>query len=189
MKRKIKFLQYKRKRIGKTNYKKRLGILKSKKYRLVIRKSLNNVNLQIIVYEKTGDKILVSAHSSEIKKLGWKYHTGNIPSSYLTGYLLGMKAKKKEIGEAILDIGLYNSTKGSRIYASLKGVIDSGFKIAFSDKILPDDKRIKGEHIKDYFSKFKKDKDNNQFCNYIKSGINPDEIFKNLDEIKNKING
>ena len=40
--RRRKVIKYKRKRTGKTNYKKRLSILKSKKHRLVIRKSLNN---------------------------------------------------------------------------------------------------------------------------------------------------
>ena len=174
-KRKIKSLSYKRKRQGRTNYKKRLNILKSKKKRLVVRKSLNNILLQIIIYNNVGDKVLVTAHSSEVKKLGWKFHTGNIPCAYLTGYLLGIKAIKKGIKEVITDIGLYTSTKGSRIYASIKGVIDAGLNIPHSNEILPDEKRINGEHIKNYFEQ------------YLKSKIDPKEINKKIEEIKKKI--
>ena len=54
---------------------------------------------------------------------------------------------KKSINNAVLDIGLNVSTKGSRIYAALKGAIDSGLKIPHNKDILPDEKRIKGNHI------------------------------------------
>jgi large subunit ribosomal protein L18 len=39
------------------------------------------------------------------------------------------------------------STKGSRIYAALKGVLDSGIKVPYSEEILPSEDRIKGRHI------------------------------------------
>ena len=138
-------------------------------------------------YNKKGDKVLVSAHSGEIKKLGWKFNTSNIPCAYLTGYLLGIKAKKKNINEAILDIGLNTSTKGSRIYASLKGVIDAGLNITHKEEILPDEKRISGEHIKNYYEKVKKEKTPNQFNKYLKSNLNLQNIDKSINEIKTKI--
>tara|TARA_Y100000034_G_scaffold26979_1_gene32096 strand:- start:3482 stop:4054 length:573 start_codon:yes stop_codon:yes gene_type:complete len=180
-------INYKRKRLGRTNYKKRLSILKSLKNRLVIRKSLNNITVQIIQYDKNGDKILASSHSSEIKKQGWKFHTGNVPSAYLTGFLLGIKAKNKGLKEAIMDIGFNSSTKGSRIYASLKGVTDAGIKISHSKEILPDDKRIKGEHIKIFFESIKKDTKNTLFNNYKKDNVNVSDIEKEIEDIKNKI--
>jgi len=185
---KNKTIRLKRKRQGKTNYKKRLAMLKSKKNRLVIRKSLNNIIIQIIEFDKKGDKVIVKGHSSEIKKLGWKFHTGNIPCAYLTGYLLGTKAKKEGIKEVVLDIGLNTSTKGSRLYASLKGFIDSGMNIKYSEEILPDEKKINGEHIKTYFEINKKENKKNLFNRYIKSNLNPQEMDKVIEQIKNKLN-
>lgn len=138
-------LKLKRKRNVKTNYRKRLILLKSKKPRLVIRKSLNNVILQLIQYHKDGDRIIVSAHSRELKKLGWPFHLGNIPSAYLTGYLLGKKSKVKD---AVLDLGLQRSVKGSIIYSALKGAIDAGLSIPCNKDIFPLEDRIKGLHTK-----------------------------------------
>lgn len=130
-------LQFKRKRQGKTDYKKRLALLKSRKLRFVVRKSLKNILIQIVKYEPDGDKILVSAHSNQLKKFGWKSHKGNKQSAYLTGLLAGVKAKKQNINEAILDLGLTPSIKNSVCYAAVKGAIDAGLKIPSSKEILP----------------------------------------------------
>ena len=43
---------FKRKRLGITDYKKRLSLLLSNKPRLVIRKSLKHINVQIIEYKE-----------------------------------------------------------------------------------------------------------------------------------------
>jgi len=133
---------FRRKKEGKTDYKKRLALLKSKKPRLVIRKSLNNVILQIIEYEKSGDKILISVHSNSLKKLGWNSHRGNTSSAYLTGLICGYKAQSKNIKEAVLDLGLAPSIHGSVLYAALKGVIDSNLKVPASKEIFPKEERI-----------------------------------------------
>jgi len=50
----------------------------------------------------------------------------------------------------ILDIGLQASSAGSRVYAALKGVVDSGFEIPCSPEVFPSDERIRGEHIAEY---------------------------------------
>ena len=136
---------YKRKMEGKTDYKKRLLLLKSRKPRLVIRKSLRNIQLQLISYGKDGDKVLVSSHSNQLKKFGWKDHNGNISAAYLTGLIFGLKAKSKNIKEAVLDIGLYRSIKGSVLFAALKGAIESGLAIPHSKEILPNEKRIENK--------------------------------------------
>jgi len=130
---------------GKTDYKKRLLLLKSRKPRLVIRKSLRNIQLQMISYGKDGDKVIVSSHSNQLKKFGWKYHNGNLSAAYLTGLIFGLKAKSKNIKEAVLDIGLYRSIKGSVLFAALKGAIESGLAIPHSKEILPDEKRIENK--------------------------------------------
>ena len=148
-------VKVKRKRQGKTDYKLRLNLLKSKKPRLVIRKSSRYILLQIVKSENSQDKVIISCHSSELNKLGWDYNLKNISSSYLTGFLLGKKALKKNIKEAILDIGLQKSIIKSKIYSSLKGCIDAGLKIPYNSDIFPPQERIKGLHInKDIEKKF-----------------------------------
>ena len=96
----------------------------------------------------------MSAHSRELEKYGWQINKGNIPSAYLVGLLAGTKAIKKNIKNAILDLGLQKSVKGSRVYAVLKGCIDAGLGIASKENMLPSEERIKGTHIINYFNIF-----------------------------------
>lgn len=138
---------FRRKRLGKTDYRKRLRLLLANKPRLVVRKSINNIIAQIVEYDGKGDNITASAHASELKKYGWNGSRGNIPAAYLTGLLVGSKAKKKNIRELVLDIGLQTSVKGSRVYSLLKGCIDAGLSIPHSNDVLPPDDRIMGKHI------------------------------------------
>lgn len=191
MKKGICTVQFRRKKEGKTNYRKRLKLLLSNKLRLVVRISLNNISAQIIEHYPKGDKVIISAHSTELKKFGWKTVGGNIPSAYLVGLLLGKKAKEKGIEEAILDAGLNSSVKGSRIYALLKGVLDSSLKVPCSENILPDEERIKGKHIINYASLLTKDNEayKKRFSNYLKNNVNPLEFDKYFDSVKRKIIG
>ena len=107
----------------------------SGKPRLVARSSLKNTVAQIIVAKPHGDEVLASAHSRELqKKYGWKAPTGNIPAAYLTGLLCGLKAKAKGVTEAILDIGLVAPTKGSKVFATLSGVLDAGVVVPHSEE-------------------------------------------------------
>ncbi len=146
MRGRTKIVPHRRRREGRTDYRKRLRLLKSSKPRFCIRRSLNNTICQIIQYKPKGDVTIVSSDSRELKKMGWSFHRGNIPSAYLTGYLCGLRAKKKKIESCVLDTGLYPSIKGSRIYAALKGVVDSGVEIPHSKEILPPEDRVKGKH-------------------------------------------
>src|SRR3989338_6854406 len=107
---------FRRKRIGKTHYGKRLKILVSDKPRLVIRKSLKNMQAYIVAYDSNGDKVLSSANSRELEKFGWKLDKVNLPSAYLVGFLLGKRAKKNGIKNAVLDLGLNRPVKGGRFY-------------------------------------------------------------------------
>jgi large subunit ribosomal protein L18 len=163
-------VKYKRQRKGQTDYKSRLRLLKSGKPRLVIRKSANAVNCQIITSGEKGDMTLTNASSLELKKYGYTGHTGNLPAAYLTGYMCGLQAKKRKITEAVPDIGLYRSTKGSRLYAVIKGAIDAGLKMPYDPKNFPDEKRIKGMHIEEY----KK---------------TPGKISGQFEEVKKKLSG
>lgn len=178
-------IHHRRRREKKTDYKKRLDLLKSKKIRLVIRRTLKNIIVQFMDYKNNGDTVIVSAVSQELRKHGWKLPTGNIPASYLTGFLAGTKAKSK-IKEAILDLGLQTNTKGSRIFAALKGVIDAGIGIRHSPEIFPSDNRIIGSHISDY-SKQLGEEAKKRFSMYFKAGIEPMELTKHFEDVKKNI--
>ena len=141
---KIPQISYKRKREQKTDYKKRLAILKSRMPRVVVRKFNKNIVAQIITYEEAGDKVLAFAHSKELEKYGWKHSKNSVPASYLLGILLSKKSKTKK---AILDTGLVSPTKGSRIFACVKGCIDGGMEIPQSEEAMPSPERLAGKHI------------------------------------------
>jgi len=139
----------------KTDYKKRLGLVRSGKIRLVVRKSLDNIIVQFVEYKKDGDVVKASVNSMSLKKIGWNASGGNVPAAYLTGLAAGVLGKKVGVNEAVLDLGLQRSTKGSRLYAALKGVLDAGVSVPHDAKILPDEKRISGEHIAAYVESLK----------------------------------
>lgn len=189
MKKSKKTVYYRRKRDGVTNYKKRLKLLLSDKLRLVVRKSLNNIAAQVIEYNEKGDLIILSAHSSQLKKIGWDYPCGNLPSAYLTGLLLGKKANEKKIKEVILDAGMHKPTNGSKIYAVVKGVLDAGINIPCSKEVLPSEDRIEGKHIEKYASVLKGDSDRykKQFGKCLKTNIDPNEFSKNFNLFKKRL--
>ncbi len=143
-------VQFRRARMFKTDYRARKQLLISKKPRLVVRKSLKHTNIQLVLPGKEGDTTVASANTLELKKYGYAGGTGNLPSAYLAGLLLGLRAKKKGQTEAILDMGLYQTTKGGRIYAALKGAVDSGLEIPHDPEIFPKQERITGQHIDKY---------------------------------------
>ncbi len=180
-------VQYRRKREGKTDYKTRIKLLKSGERRLVIRRSLKNIWLQVVEYGPAGDRVAVSAHSREIRKLGWKASLNNLPAAYLCGLLLAKKAKN--VKNIVLDIGPNVSVKGSVWYAALKGVIDAGISIPNAKEILPDEKRIRGEHIAEWAKKLKEqpEKYNRMFSKYIREGLQPENLPAHFEEIKRKI--
>jgi len=182
-------VQPRRKREGKTHYRKRIRFLIGGRPRLVIRRSLANMTAQIITYNEKGDIVNASAHSSELKKYGWRGYTGNIPSAYLTGLLLGQKAKKAGIKGAILDIGLNKSIKGTRLYAALAGAVDAGLDIPFGEGILPPKERLSGEHIASYYKAVQKDGKSTTFSNYLKNNVNPEDIPRDFENTKKKITG
>lgn len=173
-----------RKRQGKTDYQKRLKLLMTEKPRLVVRKSLKNILLQVIEYHPAGDKVVLSASSQELRKLGWKAGANNLPAAYLCGYLLGKKALSRKIGACVLDIGMQSSIKKGSLFAALKGAVDAGLDVPHSENIFPEEDRIKGAHIANYA---KAVKGSVQFSACIKKGMEIEKITAHFDEIKAKI--
>ncbi|MFH1779967.1 MAG: 50S ribosomal protein L18 [Candidatus Micrarchaeota archaeon] len=140
-------VHFKRRRKEKTNYAKRLALLKSEKPRLVVRKTNAYIIAQIVVFDEKGDKTITSTSSKELNKYGFKGKS-NTPSAYLTGFLAGKKALSKGVKELVLDLGLYPVIKGSVIFAAQKGAVDAGLKSNYSQEILPSEDRLTGKHLK-----------------------------------------
>ncbi len=146
-------LYKRRRRESKTNYRKRLVLLKSNSPRLVVRKTNKYIILQIVESEQAQDKVLKTTTTKELLKFGWpKEKIGSLKSltaGYLAGLLIGKKIKIKK---AILDSGLTPNTKGSRVYAVVKGARDSGLNIPCNEKVFPDNEKIQRY---DFFDKVK----------------------------------
>ncbi|UCC59111.1 MAG: 50S ribosomal protein L18 [Candidatus Bathyarchaeum sp.] len=181
---------FRRRREGKTNYRSRRALVLSKSPRLVVRLTLNHTTLQIVEAEAVGDKVLVSAHSRELAKTyGWLSSGGNVPAAYLTGILCGFKAMAKGVEKVFLDIGLHIPSKGSRIFAALKGVLDAGVEVPHSEDILPDESRISGKHIAEYGIQLSPDAEvyQQKFSKYLSRKLRPEELSEHFSAIKGKI--
>ena len=181
---------FRRRREGKTNYRVRRALVLSGVLRFVVRVSLKHITVQVIESEAIGDKVLVSAHSSELaKKYGWLISSGNIPSAYLTGLLCGFRTLVNGIEKVILDIGLNIPSKGTRVFAALKGVIDAGVEVPYSEDILPDENRISGKHIEEYGSSLSPDPViyKRVFSRYLLKGLSPEAISDQFYVVKEKI--
>lgn len=144
---------FRRRREGRTDYRSRARLLRSEKPRAVVRKTLNQMIVQIVEQDPAGDRVIATATSRELRKHGWSAGTGNVPAAYLTGYLAGHRAAGKGITEAVLDIGLHKPSKGGRVFAGLQGLLDAGMTIPHSPEILPAKERIRGAHINEALAK------------------------------------
>ena len=143
-------MPFRRRREGKTNYHVRYRLILSKKPRVVVRKSNASTTLQLVLAEQLGDKTLLTVNSKELENFGYTLSKSNLSAAYLTGLLFGKKMLALGKVEGIADIGLHASTRGNRIYAAIKGVVDAGVNVPHSPEIFPEDERIRGEHIKEY---------------------------------------
>ena len=184
-------VKLRRRREGKTDYQARKAMVISSRPRLVTRPSIRNVNAQIIVAKQKGDLTLVAANSHElVKKYGWKAPTGNIPAAYLTGMLVGLKAKAKGINEAILDLGLISPTKGSRVFAVLHGVIDAGVEIPHGEEKIVEE-RAKGDHIAFYAKSLSGEQEEYaaKFSQYTAKGLAPEKVAQHFSEVRAAIVG
>lgn len=176
-----------RRREGKTDYGARLRLIELDKSRMVVRLTNNHVIAQIINVAPNGDETVISAHSNELKGIGWLGSTKNISAAYLTGFLCGKKALSEGVDKAVLDIGLKSPTKGTKVFAVLKGAVDAGLDIPHGDTILPDEKRIKGEHIVQYAESLDDEELNKKFSQYLKNGLSPADLPDHFEKIKQKI--
>ncbi len=154
--------------------------------RLVVRRSLHHVWAQLVETKGGLDRVIASAHSKELAKKGYKGCLNNTPASYLVGVLLGKKALMAKVKRAIVDVGMSAKTKGARVFAVAKGALDAGMDVPLGAEIVPDEKRLKGQHIAEYAVKLKGDtvKYQREFGQYLKKGLRPEELPKHVEEMK-----
>ena len=148
---------FKRRRIkGKTDYRKRLILLKGDSLRLVVRKSNRYILLQIIESKQARDSVRATFTTKELLSYGWPENkAGSLKSlgaAYLAGFALGKKLSGTIKSRVILDSGLTPHTKGSRLYATVKGFSDAGIEISFSETVVPPKEKIEKE---DFFKNVK----------------------------------
>ena len=147
--------QFRRRKSGETDYRRRLKLLKSGNARAVVRVSNTRTTCQLVTWKVDGDKVELSATGDDlISRFGWPEANSrkNLPASYLVGYALGKSALAAGHDQAVLDIGLAASTPGSRVFAALKGMVDAGLEIPHGDSVLPSDDRLSGAHIDDSYA-------------------------------------
>ena len=93
--------QKRRRKQGKTDYKKRMNLLKGLRPRVTFRKTNRYLVVQYILSNEAQDKIVFGITSKKLLKYGWpKNFEGSlksIPASYLTGYLFGKIILEKKL--------------------------------------------------------------------------------------------
>ncbi|MEF8880362.1 MAG: 50S ribosomal protein L18 [Candidatus Nanohaloarchaea archaeon] len=137
---------HRRRREQKTDYQQRRKLLQSGKPRAVVRTSNQNTITHLALFQREGDENTAQSVSKELEEYGWDYATGNISAAYLTGFLTGIKAEEDE---AILDLGIKEKKNGGRIFAAVQGMNDAGLEVPVGEEAVPEEGRLKGEHIKE----------------------------------------
>ncbi|EGF83628.1 hypothetical protein BATDEDRAFT_29395 [Batrachochytrium dendrobatidis JAM81] len=202
----------------------------SPKHRLVVRITGKDIVCQIVYSKIQGDVVMAAAYSHELPKYGIKHGLTNWAAAYATGLLIARRVLTKlnldskyegcvepdgeyykiepmEDGprpfRAFLDIGLRRTTTGSRIFGALKGAVDGGLAIPYSENRFPayskSDKKcdtellasyIYGGHVTEYMEYLIEEDDEaykRQFATYIADGIEPADLEDIYKEAHNKI--
>lgn len=144
--------QRRRRQERKTDYKKRLNLLKSGKPRVVVRITNQYVISQYVESDEAKDKVIFGLDSKDLMKYGWpqeaKGSLKSIPAAYLTGFLTGKEIEKRKLGTPILDVGMARMIKNSKIFAFIKGLIDAEIDIKCDEKHFPSKEKLGGEFLK-----------------------------------------
>jgi large subunit ribosomal protein L18 len=182
-------LPFRRRRQGRTSYRRRRRLVTSGIPRLVVRPSNKHLSAQVIEAKPEGDLVLASAHSSELKEFGWKGSCGNLPAAYLTGLLVGRRAKARGVSEAVLDIGVHAKNAGSRIFAAAKGALTAGLTVPHNESALPASERVRGQHIVEYSKQLSSEPETYKklFSGYLKHKLKPEELTDYLDQVESKM--
>jgi len=186
--------RYRRKREGKTDYRRRLKLLLSDYPRLVVRSSNRLISAQLISYDGKGDQTLAEACSKELAKYGWKGDEDNMAASFLTGLLLAKKCREKNIkyDKVVPDAGMHAPHKGGKVFALLMGAVEGGLPVSMGEEVKVEDSAIRMEALAEYAASLKqKDKEiySRAFSRYIERGLDPVDLPNHFDELRNKLGG
>lgn len=145
-----------RRKEHRTDYSRRIKLLKGGLPRIVLRKTNRYLIAQYITSKEAKDKVEIGITSKNLLKYGWPKKFENslksIPSAYLTGLLFGkIISDKKE--RPLIDFGMMRPIQKNKLFAFIKGVKDAGIKIECDEKSFPLEDRISGKHLKEDFSK------------------------------------
>jgi len=166
-----------RRKENKTDYAKRIKLLKSNSPRIIFRKSNRYIIAQYVISSRAQDKVITGTTSKVLLKYGWpldmKGSLKSIPASYLTGLYFGKSIIEKKLTTPIIDLGMIRNVKKSRAFAFIKGLVDSGVGIKHKEESFPDEERIKGKNLKRDFSVF-----------FTKIKNNLEKKIPQLDKIK-----
>ena len=201
------------------------------KHRLVVRFSNRYVTAQIVRTLLEHDVVVVAAYSFELAKYGLTVGLSNYAAAYATGLLLARRTLKQfnmdedfegneEVGEdynsvdevdsgerqpfrAILDVGLRRTSRGSKLFAVMKGACDGGLNVPHEpqrfvgydpqEEELDSDKLrsyIMGGHVSAYMDLLKEsnpEKYETHFSKYIKAGVTPEKLEDLLSSVHENI--
>jgi large subunit ribosomal protein L18 len=141
-------VHFRRRREGKTDYRVRLRLLRSGEPRAVVRFSGRRVRVSIVRYDPVGDRVVAAAESAELGRLGFPSTSlASTPAAYLTAYLAGLRSKSAGEESAVLDTGIRHPTRGGRLSAALKGLLDAGLEVPHGEGGFPSADRLNGSHL------------------------------------------
>lgn len=141
-------LPFRRERSGQTDYRQRRELIKGRTPMAVFRRSNRALTLQVVTFDPKGDRTVVSVRSPELKSAGFGGSAKSTTAAYLSGHLLALRAKAAGIERSILHLGRHASTRGSRLYAALRGAREGGLDIPADEEVFPGDDRLDGEAVK-----------------------------------------
>ena len=186
----VKVIPFRRKREGRTDYHKRLKLLKSGKPRLVLRVTNKNLIAQLIEFDHVGDKVIFGVTSKALSNFGWNFSKNNLPAAYLFGLYVGRLCKKHNATDFVVDFGLRKFQQKGRVSAFLKGLADVGISTSHDEDVFPDADRISGKHIVDFANTLKENNPelfNKQFSGYISQGVDVLKLSDVFEKAKSKI--
>lgn len=179
-----------RRRQGKTDYRKRRGMIVGKQAFLSVRISGRYIYAQLLRSAPRGDITLCSASSRNLNKFGWKGSSKNLPGAFLTGYHLGRLAQNSDVKDAILYSGVGRFVHGSRIASLVEGANQAGLSISINKESFPGKDRVNGKHIADYARKLEeenKEKFAKTFSKVLGSGTSPLNYPTEFEKVKKAI--
>lgn len=129
---------FRRRREGKTNFAKRLALVKGGKTRMVVRRSNRGIVVQFVDFDPKGDRTLLTVSGTHLAKHYKWPSRRNVWTAYLAGLMAGKMAQKKGVKEFVLDMGMYVPSRGSIMFAAQKGAADAGLSTLYDKEKVPE---------------------------------------------------